>query len=130
MDYIHDMGLLLLRNTLMSRLEHLDPNSKFPFKQFKYLMKFCVDHDSCVFVNKLLRHSFSGIVDARGLPFSKFALQEIASFTEWANLSMKQIKKQAKIIIAYCSCYDECRQGQAIYSLPYRGYNFVLPKGL
>ncbi|CAA3009995.1 squamosa promoter-binding 1 [Olea europaea subsp. europaea] len=78
MDFIHEMGWLLHRNSLKSRLGHLDPNSDcFPFERFKYLMEFSVDHDWCAVVNKLLGILFSGIVGAGEQPFLKFALHEM-----------------------------------------------------
>ncbi|CAA2965164.1 squamosa promoter-binding 1 [Olea europaea subsp. europaea] len=59
MNFIQEMGWLLFKNSLKSRLEHWDHNSKFPFKLFKYLVKFFVDHDLCVVLNKPLDILFS-----------------------------------------------------------------------
>ncbi|CAI9774254.1 unnamed protein product [Fraxinus pennsylvanica] len=78
MDFIHEMGWLLHRNSLKSRLGHLDPNSDcFPFKRFKCLMEFSVDHDWCAVVKKLLGILFGGTVGAGEQPFLKFALHEM-----------------------------------------------------
>ncbi|KAL2556464.1 Squamosa promoter-binding-like protein 1 [Forsythia ovata] len=78
MDFIHEMGWLLHRNSLKSRLGPLDPNSDcFLFKRFKYLMEFSVDRDWCAVVNKLLGILFNGIVGAGEQPFLKFALHEM-----------------------------------------------------
>ncbi|PON43215.1 SBP-box transcription factor [Parasponia andersonii] len=54
-DFVHEMGWLLHRSQLRSRLGDLDPNADlFPLKRFKWLMEFSVDHDWCAVVRKLL----------------------------------------------------------------------------
>ncbi|XP_022846972.1 squamosa promoter-binding-like protein 1, partial [Olea europaea var. sylvestris] len=78
MDFIHEMGWLLNRNNLKSRLGHSDPNSDcFPFKRFKYLVEFSVDRDWCAVLNKLLDILFNGTVGAGEQPFLKFVLYEM-----------------------------------------------------
>ncbi|THG21247.1 hypothetical protein TEA_026898 [Camellia sinensis var. sinensis] len=55
MDFVHEMGWLLHRSRLKSRLGHFDPNSElFPLGRFKWLMEFSMDHDWCAVVKKLL----------------------------------------------------------------------------
>lgn len=63
MDFIHEMGWLLHRSQLRSRLGDLDPNADpFPLKRFKWLMEFSVDHDWCAVVRKLLDILIEGCV--------------------------------------------------------------------
>ncbi|CAI9759207.1 unnamed protein product [Fraxinus pennsylvanica] len=78
MDFIHEMGWLLYRNNLKSRLGHSDPKSDcFPFKRFKYLVEFSVDRDWCAVIKKLLGILFNGTVGAGEQPILKFALYEM-----------------------------------------------------
>jgi hypothetical protein len=65
LDFIHEMGWLLHRSRLKFRLGQLDPNlDLFPFKRFKWLIQFSMDHDWCAVVRKLLAIVFDGTVDA------------------------------------------------------------------
>ncbi|XP_058083204.1 squamosa promoter-binding-like protein 1 [Magnolia sinica] len=67
LDFLHDMGWLLRRSHLRSRLDHKNAHSgSFPLKQFKWLMEFSMDHDWCAVVKKLLDVLFDGPVDAGG----------------------------------------------------------------
>ncbi|GKV10436.1 hypothetical protein SLEP1_g21797 [Rubroshorea leprosula] len=64
LDFLHEMGWLLHRSHLKSRLGHLDRSSYlFPFRRFKWLMEFSMDHDWCSVVKKLLGILFDGTVD-------------------------------------------------------------------
>lgn len=64
LDFIHEMGWLLHRSHMKFRLGHLDPNSNlFPFKEYKWLIEFSMDHDWCAVVKKLLAIMFDGTVD-------------------------------------------------------------------
>ncbi|KAL7144261.1 hypothetical protein ABFS83_07G000500 [Erythranthe nasuta] len=61
LDFIHEMGWLLQRNRLKSRLGDGD---LFPFERFRRLTEFSIDHDWCAVVKKLLRILFDdGTVD-------------------------------------------------------------------
>ncbi|KAJ6429558.1 hypothetical protein OIU84_021040 [Salix udensis] len=65
LDFIHEMGWLLHRSRLKFRLGQLDPNlDLFPFKRFKWLIQFSMDHDWCAVVRKLLAIVLDGTVDA------------------------------------------------------------------
>ncbi|CAK9145273.1 unnamed protein product [Ilex paraguariensis] len=78
MDFVHEMGWLLHRNGLKSRLGHLDPNSDlFPFKRFKWLIEFSMDHDWCAVVKNLLDILLDGTVGSGEQPFLKSALFEM-----------------------------------------------------
>lgn len=64
LEFINEMGWLLHRSHLKSRLSSMDPNSDlFSFDRFRWLMEFSVDHDWCHVVNKLLTLIFNGTVD-------------------------------------------------------------------
>lgn len=65
LDFINEMGWLLHRSHLKSRLSSssMDPNSDlFSFDRFRWLMEFSVDHDWCRVVNKLLTLIFKGTI--------------------------------------------------------------------
>lgn len=65
-DFIHEMGWLLHRSNLRHRLgTNVDQNQGlFPFKRFRWIMEFSIDHGWCAVVNKLLEILFNGCVDA------------------------------------------------------------------
>lgn len=78
MDYIHEMGWLLHRSQLRSRLGHLDPNAdSFPLKRFKWLMEFSLDHDWCAVVKKLLDIFIDGNVGTGEHPSLNLALSDM-----------------------------------------------------
>lgn len=80
MDFLHEMGWLLHRSHLKSRLGHSDPNSElFSLKRYRWLMEFSMDHDWCAVVRKLLDILLDGTVGAAGEnhPFLKPALFEM-----------------------------------------------------
>lgn len=78
MDFIHELGWLLHRNNLKARLEHFGPDAVlYPLKRFKWLIDFCVDHEWCAVVKKLLNVLLDGTVGAGDSSFLKFALTEM-----------------------------------------------------
>nr|QMV47665.1 squamosa-binding protein-like 1A [Paeonia suffruticosa] len=78
MDFIHEMGWLLHRTQLNSRLSHSDSNTDlFPFKRFKWLMEFSIDHDWCAVVKKLLDILLNGTVGSGEHPSLKLALLDM-----------------------------------------------------
>ncbi|KAJ7955317.1 putative Squamosa promoter-binding protein [Quillaja saponaria] len=78
LDFIHEMGWLLHRSHVKHRLGHKDPTyTLFPFKRFKWLVEFSVDHDWCAVVKKLLDVLFQGRVDAGEHPSIELALLEM-----------------------------------------------------
>lgn len=78
MDFIHDMGWLLHRSQLRSRLGHLDPNAdSFPLKRFKWLIEFSLDHDWCAVVKKLLDFLLDGNVSTAEHPSLSLALLDM-----------------------------------------------------
>ena len=69
MDFIHEVGWLLHRSQLKSRLGHLDPNLEpFPLRRFKWLMDFSMDHEWCAVVKKLLNILLNGVVGSGEQP--------------------------------------------------------------
>nr|GLL42515.1 squamosa promoter-binding-like protein 12 [Ipomoea trifida] len=64
MDFLHEMGWLLQRNNLKSRMSKLDASASccFPLKRFAWLMEFSIDHNWCAVVKKLLDIFFNGSV--------------------------------------------------------------------
>ncbi|MBA0862258.1 hypothetical protein Goshw_006396 [Gossypium schwendimanii] len=78
MDFIHEVGWLLHRSQLKSRLGHLDPNPElFPLRRFKWLMEFSMDHEWCAVVKKLLNILLDGIVSSGEHPSLNLALTEM-----------------------------------------------------
>ncbi|GMP76125.1 hypothetical protein CsSME_00032935 [Camellia sinensis var. sinensis] len=78
LDFIHEMGWLLHRSQLKFRLGSMDPNlDLFPFKRFRWLMEFSMEHDWCAVVKKLLGIVFNGTVDAGGHSSIELALLDM-----------------------------------------------------
>ncbi|KAK9991981.1 hypothetical protein SO802_026966 [Lithocarpus litseifolius] len=78
LDFIHEMGWLLHRSHVKFRLGHMDPNQDlFPFKRFKWLMEFSMDHDWCAVVKKLLGILFEGAVGTGEHPSVDLALLDL-----------------------------------------------------
>ncbi|GMJ09278.1 squamosa promoter binding protein-like 1 [Hibiscus trionum] len=77
MDFIHEVGWLLHRTQLRSRLGHLDPNPEpFPLRRFKWLIEFSMDHEWCAVVKKLL-NVLDGVVGSGEHPSLNLALTEM-----------------------------------------------------
>ncbi|XWS76715.1 hypothetical protein CRYUN_Cryun01aG0201600 [Craigia yunnanensis] len=78
MDFMHEVGWLLHRSQLKSRLCHLDPNLElFPLGRFKWLMEFSMDHEWCAVVKKLLNILLDGVVGSGEQPSLNLALTEM-----------------------------------------------------
>lgn len=78
LDFIHEMGWLLHRNHLNWKLGDMNPNlNLFPFRRFKWLMEFSMDHDWCAVVKKLLGILFDGTVDLGDHSSMEFALLDM-----------------------------------------------------
>ncbi|KAL2935041.1 Squamosa promoter-binding-like protein 12 [Bienertia sinuspersici] len=78
MDFINEIGWLLHKSHLKSRLADLDPNTViFSFKRFRWLMEFSMDHDWCAVVKKLVDVLVAGTVGSGEHPSLKFALSEM-----------------------------------------------------
>ncbi|XP_041016581.1 squamosa promoter-binding-like protein 1 isoform X1 [Juglans microcarpa x Juglans regia] len=78
LDFIHEMGWLLHRSQLKSRLGRMDPNEDlFPLKRFKWLMEFSMDQDWCAVVRKLLDILLDGTVGAGEHPSMNLALAQM-----------------------------------------------------
>ncbi|XP_008223488.1 PREDICTED: squamosa promoter-binding-like protein 12 [Prunus mume] len=79
MDFLHELGWLLHRSHTKFRLGHMDPNlDLFPFRRFRLLMEFSMDHDWCAVVKKLLGILFEGTVDAGEHPSIELALLDMS----------------------------------------------------
>ncbi|KAI3459169.1 hypothetical protein Pfo_015832 [Paulownia fortunei] len=64
LDFVHEMGWLLHKSHLMFRLGATSSDvDLFPFKRFRWLIEFAIDHDWCAVVKKLLSILFDGAVD-------------------------------------------------------------------
>lgn len=93
MDFIHEMGWLLHRSQLKSRLVHLNSSADlFPLKRFKWLMEYSMDHDWCAVVKKLLNLVLDGTVDTGDHPSKYFALSEM-------GLLHKAVRRNSKRLV-------------------------------
>ncbi|XP_073119246.1 squamosa promoter-binding-like protein 1 [Henckelia pumila] len=64
LEFIHEMGWLLQRSRLKCRLgESSFKVDLFPFKRFRWLIEFSIDHDWCAVVEKLLSIFLNGTID-------------------------------------------------------------------
>ncbi|KAL8158925.1 hypothetical protein V2J09_000462 [Rumex salicifolius] len=78
MDFIHEMGWLLHRCQMKSRLGHQNPEADlFSFKRFSWLMEFSIDHNWCAVVKKLLDILLDGSVGYGEHPSLNVALSEM-----------------------------------------------------
>ncbi|XVF80753.1 hypothetical protein PTKIN_Ptkin15bG0100500 [Pterospermum kingtungense] len=78
MDFIHEVGWLLHRSQLKSRLGYLDPNPEpFHLRRFQWLMEFSMDREWCAVVKKLLNILLDGIVGSGEHPSLNLALAEM-----------------------------------------------------
>ncbi|XP_015572376.1 squamosa promoter-binding-like protein 1 isoform X2 [Ricinus communis] len=78
MDFINEIGWLLHRSQLHSRLGHLNPcTDLFPLSRFKWLMEFSMDHEWCAVVTKLLNILHNGIVGTGEHSSLNLALSEM-----------------------------------------------------
>lgn len=65
LDFIQEMGWLLHRSRTKVRLGPMAPiQDLFHFNRFTWLIDFCMDHDWCAVMKKLLDIMFEGTVDA------------------------------------------------------------------
>ncbi|GAA0152189.1 hypothetical protein LIER_10730 [Lithospermum erythrorhizon] len=99
LDFIHEMGWLLHRNNLRSRLNNLDPTSDlFPFKRYKWLMEFAVEHEWCAVVCKLLDVLLKGRIGGGDYPFLKYALSEL-------GLLHRAVRRNSKSLVELLQRY-------------------------
>ncbi|GAB2262786.1 hypothetical protein Droror1_Dr00003783 [Drosera rotundifolia] len=77
-DFIHELGWLLHRSRLKSRLGHQVPNYEvFSFKRFRGIMEYSMDHDWCAVVRKLLDILLQGTVGVGVYSSLKEAMSEM-----------------------------------------------------
>ncbi|OVA13535.1 Transcription factor [Macleaya cordata] len=78
LDFIHEMGWLLHRSRLRSRLGDTDSSlDVFPSTRFRWLMEFSMDRDWCGVVKKLLEILFNGTVGSGEHSSVELALLEM-----------------------------------------------------
>ncbi|XP_019427869.1 PREDICTED: squamosa promoter-binding-like protein 1 [Lupinus angustifolius] len=92
MDFIHEIGWLLHRNQMKSRMLHLNSSAElFPLKRFKWLMEFSMDHDWCAVVKKLLNLLLDGTVYSGDHPSLYLALSEMTLLHRAVRRNSKQL---------------------------------------
>ncbi|KAI3841217.1 hypothetical protein MKX03_004921 [Papaver bracteatum] len=78
LSFVHEMGWLLHRCRLRSKVGNMDPNTDmFSFTRFRGIMEFAMDHDWCAVVKKLLDILFEGSVDAGDHASIELALSDM-----------------------------------------------------
>ncbi|KAG9156941.1 hypothetical protein Leryth_008996 [Lithospermum erythrorhizon] len=99
LDFIHEMGWLLHRNNLKSRLSHLDPTSDlFPLIRYKWLVEFSIDHEWCAVVRMLLDVLLNGRIGCSDYPFLECALSELGLLHRAVRRNSKSL---VKLLLTY-----------------------------
>lgn len=121
LDFIHEIGWLLHRCHLKSRLGNLDPNSEaFSFKRFRWIMEFSVDRDWCAVVKKLLDILFiNGIVGAGEHPSLIDGLSEM-------DLLHRAVRRNCRPLVELLLRYVPEKVSEEFESLYDRGDNSFL----
>ncbi|KAF7804965.1 squamosa promoter-binding-like protein 1 [Senna tora] len=92
MDFIHEMGWLLHRSQLKSRVVHINSSSEFfPLKRFKWIMEFSMDHDWCAVVKKLLNLLLDGTVDTGDHPSLYLAISDMGLLHRAVRRNSRQL---------------------------------------
>lgn len=93
MDFVHELGWLLHRNQLKSRLGQMDPNPEsFSLRRFKWLMDFSMDREWCAVVRKLLGILLEGTVGLGEHPSLSVALTEM-------GLVHRAVRKNSRTLV-------------------------------
>ncbi|GAA0138298.1 hypothetical protein LIER_00070 [Lithospermum erythrorhizon] len=99
LDFIHEMGWLLHRNNLKSRLSHLDPTSDlFPLIRYKWLVEFSIEHEWCAVVRMLLDVLLNGRIGCSDYPFLECALSELGLLHRAVRRNSKSL---VKLLLTY-----------------------------
>lgn len=92
MDFIHEMGWLLHRRQIKSRVVRLNSSTDlFPLDRFKWLMEFSVDHDWCAVVKKLLNLMLDGTVSTGDHTSLYLALSELGLLHRAVRRNSRQL---------------------------------------
>lgn len=93
LDFVHEFGWLLHRNQLKFRLGLMDPyQDLFPFRRFRCIMEFSLDHGWCAVVEKLLGIVFGGTVDTGEHSSVELAVSEI-------GLLHRAVRKNCRLMV-------------------------------
>ncbi|KAI6692857.1 hypothetical protein NL676_020567 [Syzygium grande] len=99
LDFINEIGWLLHRSHVKRRLGDLDHNvGLFPFRRFKWLMEFAMEHNWCAVVKKLLGICFNGVVDAGEHPSIDLAMLEM-------NLLHRAVRRNCRAMVEFLLRY-------------------------
>ncbi|KAK1380414.1 squamosa promoter-binding-like protein 1 [Heracleum sosnowskyi] len=100
LDFVHELGWLLHRNQLKLRLGLMDPyQDLFPFRRFRCIMEFSLDHGWCAVVKKLLGILFGGTVDAGEHSSVELAVLEIGLLHRAVR---KNCRPMVEALLNYC----------------------------
>ncbi|KAK9747565.1 hypothetical protein RND81_02G000800 [Saponaria officinalis] len=109
LNFLNEMGWLLHRIQLKSRLAHIDPNTAiFSFKRFRWLMDFSMDHDWCAVVKKLLDIWIAGSVGSGEHPSLNVALTEMGLLHRAVR---RNCRSMVELLLGYVptNCAEEFR---------------------
>ncbi|KAJ1425609.1 Ankyrin repeat-containing domain [Sesbania bispinosa] len=110
MDFIHEMGWLLHRSQLKSRMVHLNSSADlFPLKRFKWLMEFSMDRDWCAVVKKLLNLLLDGTVNTGDHPSLDLALSEMGLLHRAVRRNSTQL---VELLLRYVPDEDRAEKAQ------------------
>lgn len=100
LDFIHELGWLLHRNQLKSRLGHMDPKEDlFPLTRFRCLIEYSMDHEWCAVVRKLLNIMLDGNVSSGEHPSLNLALSEL-------GLLHRAVRKNSRPLVDFLLRYE------------------------
>ncbi|KAI8003819.1 Squamosa promoter-binding-like protein 12 [Camellia lanceoleosa] len=123
LEFIHEMGWLLHRSQLKFRLGSMDPNlDLFPFKRFRWLMEFSMEHDWCAVVKKLLGIVFNGTVDAGGHSSIELALLDMGLLHRAVR---RNCRSMVEVLLRYIPTEVVGKPGSEQQQHVNRGSNFL-----
>lgn len=110
MDFLHELGWLLQRNNLKTRLGKMDSSAScFPLKRFAWLMEFSIDHNWCAVVKKLLDAFFNGSVGSAEHCSLKPLFSEM-------GLLHKVVRRNSRCLVELLLRYTPDRVGDELIS--------------
>lgn len=124
LDFINEIGWLLHRSHAKHRLGDLNHTlGLFPFRRFKWLMEFAMEHDWCAVVKKLLGICFNGVVDAGEPPSIDLAMLDM-------NLLHRAVRRNSRTMVEFLLRYipheDSDKAGlEQVQQIPENRRNFL-----
>lgn len=124
LDFVNEIGWLLHRSQAKHKLGDLDHNvGLFPFRRFKWLMEFAMEHDWCAVVKKLLGICFNGVVDAGEHHSIDLAMLDM-------NLLHRAVRRNCRAMVEFLLRYIPCEGSdkaglEQVQQIPENRRNFL-----